>query len=65
MPDSFVTLEEIQAKLKEHQFAVAYYVILEEALLHGDFVFFNDEAPSYRIVRKGQPDWNSMIKLNH
>lgn len=65
MPDSFVTLEEIQAKLKEHRFAVAYYVILEDALLNGDFVLFNDEAPAYRIVRKNQPDWSSMIKLNH
>ena len=64
MPDSFVTLEEIQAKLNEHRFAVAYYVILEDALLNGDFVLYNKETPSYRIVRKNQPDFHSMLKMH-
>jgi len=59
--DRFVTLEEIQSKLKEHQFAVAYYVILEDALEHGDFVLYNSgPPPTYRIVRKGQPSMMSM-----
>ena len=62
--DRFVTIEEIQSKLREHQFAVAYYVILDDALLNGDFVLFNNKTPSYRIVRKNQPDWSSMIKLH-
>jgi hypothetical protein len=59
--DRFVTLEEIQSKLREHQFAVAYYVILEDALSNGDFVLCNSgPPPTYRIVRKGQPDIMSM-----
>ncbi|MEI8172399.1 MAG: hypothetical protein WCH07_02815 [Deltaproteobacteria bacterium] len=43
--DRFVTLEEIQSKLREHQFAVAYYVILEDALSNGDFVLCNSGPP--------------------
>lgn len=59
--DRFVTVEEIQSKLREHQFAVAYYVILDDALSNGDFVLYNSgPPPTYRIVRKGQPDIMSM-----
>jgi PleD family two-component response regulator len=59
--DRFVTIEEMQSKLREHQFAVAYYVILEDALSNGDFVLYNGgPPPTYRIVRKGQPGIMSM-----
>ena len=59
--DRFVTIEEIQSKLREHQFAVAYYVILDDALSNGDFVLYNSgPPPTYRVVRKGQPDIISM-----
>ena len=59
--DRFVTIEEIKSKLEEHQFGVAYYTILEEALLSGDFVLHNaGPPPTYRIVRQGQPCFMSM-----
>ncbi len=64
MPEQFVALEVIEKKLDKSQFAVAYYTILKDALLNGDFVILNDEIPAYRIVRKNQPDWHSMLKLN-
>jgi len=64
MPDQFVIREEIEKKLEESRFAVSYYQILMEALLNGDFVMFNETIPAYRIVRKNQPDWHSMLKLN-
>jgi len=61
--DRFVSIEEIQTKIQEHQFGVAYYTILLEALENGDFVIYNSGPPAtYRIVRKGQPDVFAMFQ---
>ena len=59
--DRFVMIEELRTKVEESQFAVAYYTILIDALEHGDFVIHNDKIPSYRIIRRNQPDLFSMF----
>ncbi len=60
--DRFVTIEEVQAKVEEHKYGVAYYSILIEALERGDFVIYNEKDNAYRVIGKNQPDFIGMSK---
>ena len=60
--DRFVTIEEVQAKVEEHKYGVAYYTILIEALERGDFVIYNEKENTYRIVGKNMHDMVGMLR---
>ena len=55
MVERLVTIEEIQQKLDDCEYAVKFYQTLRDAILKGDFVLFDDESKKFRIAEKNKP----------